>query len=97
MKETSLNTKYLTKKYEPRKFVPGLSGDADIKITTTYMKTFKKSNPLERFMRGIQATGYILAIGFLVILTLAWGVTGQLFQLGERIAHNGKLNKQVKQ
>jgi hypothetical protein len=52
------------------------------------MNVFQNSDVFWKFMR---LTVHILAIGVAGVLVLAWILTGPLFQLGERIAHRGKL------
>jgi len=52
------------------------------------MNVFQNSEVVQKFVR---LTVHILAAGVAGLLILAWILTGPLFQLGERIAHRGKL------
>jgi hypothetical protein len=52
------------------------------------MNVFKNFEALQKFAR---LSIHILVIGVAGLLILAWILTGPLFQLGQWIAHRGKL------
>jgi len=61
------------------------------------MKTLQNFDTLQKIARfNVQAIGHVFTVGLVVVLLLAWALTGPLFQLSERIAHGRKLKTEIK-
>jgi low affinity Fe/Cu permease len=61
------------------------------------MKTLQNFDTLQKIARfNVQAIGRVLTVGLVVVLLLAWALTGPLFQLSERIAYGRKLKTETK-
>jgi low affinity Fe/Cu permease len=57
------------------------------------MKTHQDLGLLQTFARfSIQAIGYVVTIGLVVVLVLVWALTGPLFQLGQQFAREKTKN-----
>jgi hypothetical protein len=56
------------------------------------MKTLQDFDAFQKIARfNVQAIGHIFTAGLVVVLVLAWALTGPFFQLNEWIAHRRKL------